>query len=62
MLKEYDWRVRPRGQNDTWPGKRNIWLVHTRFLAICRYGRTGGGQREHLSAIDQQNRCRKYGK
>lgn len=20
VLKDYDWRVRPRGNNDTWPG------------------------------------------
>ncbi len=20
VLKDYDWRVRPRGKNDTWPG------------------------------------------
>lgn len=22
VLKDYDWRVRPRGYNDSWPGKQ----------------------------------------
>lgn len=24
VLKDYDWRVRPRGNNDTWPGNFNV--------------------------------------
>lgn len=24
VLKDYDWRVRPRGNNDTWPGKKFV--------------------------------------
>ena len=32
VLKDYDWRVRPRGSNDSWPGKENRNQVFERVL------------------------------